>query len=49
MGMVNKVVPASQLMPAAHELAQTLLKLPKRAATATKHVIDGVFAGPRLY
>ncbi len=49
LGMINKVVRNDQLMPAARELAERLLKLPAKSATATKHVIDGVFAGPRLY
>jgi enoyl-CoA hydratase/carnithine racemase len=49
LGMINKVVTSAELMPAAHELAERLLKLPSKAASATKHVIDGVFAGPRLY
>ena len=49
LGMINKVVNHSELMPAAHEFAQALLKLPQKAATATKHIIDGVFAGSRLY
>jgi enoyl-CoA hydratase/carnithine racemase len=49
LGMVNKVVRRDELIPAAHELAQTLLKKPKRAATTTKHAVDTVFAGPRLY
>ncbi|HKV54299.1 MAG TPA: enoyl-CoA hydratase/isomerase family protein [Candidatus Binataceae bacterium] len=49
MGMINKVVSHSELMPAAHEFAERLLKLPRKAATATKHIVDGVFAGPRLY
>ncbi|MGH7840146.1 MAG: enoyl-CoA hydratase/isomerase family protein [Candidatus Binataceae bacterium] len=49
MGMVNQVVKAAELMPAANAFAEALLKRPKRAATATKHVIDGVFVGPRLY
>jgi enoyl-CoA hydratase/carnithine racemase len=49
MGMVNQVVKHIELIPAAQEFAQRLLKLPSKAATATKHVIDGVFAGPRLY
>ena len=49
MGMVNKVVRPADLMAATREFAQTLLKLPRNAATATKHVVDGVFAGPRLY
>ena len=49
LGMLNKVVKPGELMPAARELADRLLKLPQKAATATKHVVDGVFAGPRLY
>jgi enoyl-CoA hydratase len=49
LGMLNKVVKPGELMPAAQELAERLLKLPSKAATATKHIIDGVFAGPRLY
>jgi len=49
LGMLNRVVKSSELMAATQELAQRLLKLPEKAATATKHVIDGVFAGPRLY
>ena len=48
-GMINRVVSAGQLMPAARELAGQLLKMPERAARATKHFIDGVFIGPRLY
>ena len=49
LGMLNKVVKPAELMPAAQEFAERLLKLPYKAATATKHVVDGVFAGPRLY
>jgi enoyl-CoA hydratase/carnithine racemase len=49
LGMLNRVVNSDELMPATQELAERLLKLPDKAATATKHVIDGVFAGPRLY
>ncbi len=49
LGMVNKVVKHPELMPAAQEFAERLLRLPRKAATATKHVVDGVFAGPRLY
>lgn len=49
LGMLNKVVKYAELMPAAREFAERLLKLPQKAATATKHVVDGVFAGPRLY
>ncbi|MBV8452585.1 MAG: enoyl-CoA hydratase/isomerase family protein [Deltaproteobacteria bacterium] len=49
LGMLNKVVKHAELMPAAQEFAERLLKMPSKAATATKHIIDGVFAGPRLY
>lgn len=49
MGMVNRVVKPGELMIATRDFARTLLKLPRKAATATKHAIDGVFAGPRLY
>lgn len=49
MGMVTEVVAADELMPAARKLADDLIKLPKKAATATKHFIDGIFIGPRLY
>jgi len=49
MGMVSRVVKARQLMKATRELAETLAKKPPKAATATKHFIDGVFLTPRLY
>jgi enoyl-CoA hydratase len=49
LGMINKVVKQAELMPAAQEFAERLLKLPYKSATATKHLVDGVFAGPRLY
>lgn len=49
LGMVNRVVQKSELMPAARALADELLKMPKKASTATKHFIDGIFIGPRLY
>ena len=49
LGMVNRVVPSAELMPAARELADELMALPQKAATATKHFIDGIFVGPRLY
>ncbi len=49
MGMVTRVVKTRQLMKATRELADTLLKKPSKAATATKHFIDGVFLTPRLY
>jgi len=49
LGMLNQVVKAADLMPTAQDFAARLLKLPVKAATATKHIVDGVFAGPRLY
>jgi len=49
MGMVSQVVKARQLPKATRELAETLLKKPFKAATATKHFIDGVLLTPRLY
>jgi enoyl-CoA hydratase len=49
LGMVNRVVTRDELMPATHELAQQLIKMPRKAATRTKHFVDGVFIGPRLY
>lgn len=49
MGLVNEVTTAADLMPATHRLAKRLLALPQKAATRTKHGIDGVFIGPRLY
>ena len=49
LGMLNQVVKHDELMRAAEQFAARLLKLPHKAATATKHIVDGVFAGPRLY
>lgn len=49
LGMVNRVVSSGELMPAARMLADDLMKLPRKAATATKHFVDGIFIGPRLY
>jgi len=49
LGMANRVVQDGDLMPAVRELAEELLKLPQKAATKTKHFVDGVFIGPRLY
>ena len=49
LGMVNRVVEPEQLMNEARELADTLISKPRKAATATKHFIDGVFLTPRLY
>jgi len=47
--MVNRVVQEGDLMPAVRELAEELLTLPQKAATKTKHFVDGIFIGPRLY
>jgi enoyl-CoA hydratase/carnithine racemase len=49
LGMVNRVVASAELIPAARELAGELMKMPRKAATSTKHFVDGVFIGPRLY
>ena len=49
LGMVNRVVKDGELMPAVRELAEELVTLPHKAATRTKHFVDGVFIGPRLY
>ena len=48
-GMVYKVVRSESLMPEARHLAQTLVKKSARAMRRTKHFVDGIFAGPRLY
>jgi enoyl-CoA hydratase len=49
LGMVYRVVKKNELVPAARALGDELMKLPRKAATATKHFIDGIFIGPRLY
>jgi enoyl-CoA hydratase/carnithine racemase len=49
LGMVSRVVEEKGLMSAAYELADELMKLPQQAATRTKHFVDGIFVGPRLY
>lgn len=49
MGLANEVVPPAELMAATRRLADRLLALPPKASTRTKHSIDGVFIGPRLY
>jgi enoyl-CoA hydratase/carnithine racemase len=49
LGMVNRVVKSGELMTAARKLAEELMKMPQKAATATKHFVDGIFIGPRLY
>ncbi len=49
MGLVNEVTPPEELMGATLRLTNRLLALPAKASTRTKHSIDGVFIGPRLY
>jgi enoyl-CoA hydratase len=49
LGMVNRVVRDGELIPAVRELAEELMTLPQKAATKTKHFVDGIFIGPRLY
>jgi enoyl-CoA hydratase len=49
LGMVNQVVKEGELMPAVRDLAEELMKMPQKAATRTKHFVDGIFIGPRLY
>jgi enoyl-CoA hydratase len=49
LGMVNQVVAPAELMPASRKLAGDLIKLPQKATTRTKHFVDGLFIGPRLY
>jgi enoyl-CoA hydratase/carnithine racemase len=48
-GMVNKVVKYSELMAETRRFAQELIKMPRGAATATKHAVDNVSIGPRLF
>jgi len=49
LGMLHRVVQDSELMPAVRELTEEVLKLPQKAATRTKHFVDGIFIGQRLY
>ena len=49
LGMVNRVVKDGELRPAVRELTEELLTLLPKAATKTKHFVDGIFIGPRLY
>ena len=48
-GMVNKVVKAEELHAQSRELAAALARKNPKAATATKHFVDGAFVGPRWY
>ena len=49
LGMVHQVVPEDDLMSAVRELTAEVMRLPQKAATRTKHFVDGIFIGPRLY
>jgi enoyl-CoA hydratase/carnithine racemase len=49
LGLINRVVKQDDLAAATRELAQSLAKKPRGAAKATKHFIDGIILGPRLY
>jgi hypothetical protein len=49
MGMVYRVVKDGELLPTVRELTEEVLALPHNAATKTKHFVDGIFIGPRLY
>jgi 2-(1,2-epoxy-1,2-dihydrophenyl)acetyl-CoA isomerase len=42
-GLVNKVVPAENLMPAAHEMAQRLARLPTKGIALTKRLLHQSF------
>lgn len=49
LGMVHRVVKDDDLLPAVRDLAEELMTLPQKAATRTKHFVDGIFIGPRLH
>jgi enoyl-CoA hydratase/carnithine racemase len=49
MGLINKVVKGGELMPAARDLAKTLASKRPDAATNTKHGVNAVFFGSRLF
>ncbi|MGH7962382.1 MAG: enoyl-CoA hydratase/isomerase family protein [Candidatus Binatia bacterium] len=49
LGMITRVVKPDQLMAETRAFAQKLLTLPKKPITLTKHAINAVFSGPRLY
>jgi enoyl-CoA hydratase/carnithine racemase len=49
MGLINKVVKAGELMPAARDLAKTLASKRPDAATTTKHGVNSIVFGPRLF
>lgn len=49
LGMIYRVVQDGELLPTVRELTDKLLVLPHNAVTKTKHFVDGIFVGPRLY
>jgi enoyl-CoA hydratase len=49
MRVLNRVVKAEELMPAARELAATLAAKPARAVAPSKRDINAIFYGERLY
>ena len=48
-GMVNQVVAPRIIALPLRKLADDLIRLPQKATTRTKHFVDGLFIGPRLY
>jgi enoyl-CoA hydratase/carnithine racemase len=49
MRVINRVVKAAELMPAARELAAALAAKPPRAVAPSKRDINAIFYGERLY
>ena len=49
LGVINRIVPAAELMPAAYELARTMAAKPAEAIAASKRDINAVFLGQRLF
>jgi enoyl-CoA hydratase/carnithine racemase len=49
MRVVNRVVKAGELMPAAREMAAALAAKPQRAVAPSKRDINAIFYGERLY
>jgi len=49
LGVINQVVKPNELMPAAQELARTMVAKPAEAIANSKRDINGVFFGQRLF
>jgi enoyl-CoA hydratase len=49
LGVINRVVQPNELMPAAQELARTMVAKPAEAITSSKRDINAVFFGQRLF